>query len=47
MAKVMMLLGGGGILGYWYLKKHPEMIQMMREFGKETSRKMYNKFDIE
>ena len=47
MMKMMAFLGGGGILGYMYLKKHPEKMEMMRELGKEASRKMYNKFDTE
>ena len=47
MMKMMAFLGGGGLLGYMYLKKHPEKLEMMRELGKEASRKMYNKFDTE
>lgn len=45
--KAMALFGGAGIMGYMYLKKHPEKIQMMRDMGKEMSRRMYNMFDYE
>lgn len=47
MMKMMAFLGGGGLLGYMYLKMHPEKVQMMKDMGKEASRKMYNKFDTE
>ena len=43
--KMFMLFGGMGVLGYMYLKKHPEMIESMREFGMEASKMMYNKLD--
>ena len=41
------ILGGMGFMGYMYLKKHPEMKNMMMQMGKDTSRKMYNMFDEE
>lgn len=47
MVKLMLLLGGSGLLGMLYLKKHPEKIQMMKDLGKEASRKMYNQLDTE
>ena len=47
MMKMMMILGGGGLLGFMYLKKHPEKVEMMKNLGKEASRKMYNQLDTE
>lgn len=47
MMKIAALVGGMGVMGYLYLKKHPEKIEMMREVGKDVSRKMYNVFDME
>lgn len=47
MMKMMMILGGGGLLGFLYLKKHPEKVEMMKQLGKEASRKMYNSIDVE
>ena len=38
-------LGGMSVMGYMYLKMHPEKVQMMKDMGKEASRKMYNMFD--
>ena len=43
--KVAALLGGVGMMGYMYLKKHPDKIQSMKDIGKEASRKMYNMLD--
>ena len=45
--KMMALLSSMGIMGYMYLKKHPEKIQMMKEMGKDATRAMYNKLDEE
>ncbi len=45
--KMMALMTGMGVMGYLYFKKHPEKVQMMKEFGKEASRMMYNKLDDE
>ena len=42
MSKMGMFLGGVGLFGYMYLKKHPEKIQMMKDMGMEASKKMYN-----
>ena len=47
MSKMMALMAGVSVMGYMYLKKHPEKIQMMKEMGKEASRAMYNKLDDE
>ena len=35
-----MILGGGGILGFLYFKKHPEKIEMMKEMGCIARNKM-------
>lgn len=35
------LIGGVGIAGYMYLKKHPEMIKMMQK----TNNDIYNMLD--
>ena len=45
--KMMAIIAGMGMIGYMYLKKHPEKMQMMKEAGKEASRMMYNKLDDE
>ena len=47
MSKMIAILGGGGLFGYFYLKSHPEAMAKMKEMGKEASRMMYNKFDME
>lgn len=47
MYKMAALMGGMGIIGYMYLKKHPEAIEMMKEMGKDASRKMYNVLEQE
>lgn len=43
--KMMAILGGMGLMGFYYLKNHPEMKDKMREMGKEASRMMYQKLD--
>ena len=43
--KMMAILGGMGLMGFYYLKSHPEMKDKMREMGKEASRMMYQKLD--
>ena len=45
--KMFALLGGMGMMGYMWLKKHPEKMEKMREMGKDVSRKMYDMFDEE
>ena len=45
--KAMAIMTGMGVMGYMYLKKHPEKVQMMKDLGKEASRVMYNKLDSE
>lgn len=45
--KMMAFMAGMGAMGYMYLKKHPEKVEMMREMGKEASRKMYNALDTD
>ena len=45
--KAMAIMTGMGVMGYMYFKKHPEKIQMMKELGKEASRKMYNALDTD
>ena len=47
MMKCLMVLGGSGLLGFLYFKKHPEKLEMMKNMGKEASHKMYHKFDTE
>ncbi len=47
MMKMMTFFGGMGIMGYLYFKKHPEKVNMMKQMGKEMSRKMYNYLDNE
>ncbi len=47
MMKMMTFFGGVGIMGYMYLKKHPEKVSMMKQMGKEMTRKMYNYLDHE
>lgn len=44
-SKMMAIMAGMSIMGYMYLKKHPEKVEMMKEMGKEASRAMYNKLD--
>ena len=45
--KMLGIIGGMGVMGYMYLKKHPEKLKMMREMGKEASKMLYNKLDDE
>lgn len=45
--KMMAIFAGMGIVGYMYMKKHPEMIKKMKIMGKEEARKMYNLLDEE
>ena len=45
--KMATILGGMGVMGYMYFKKHPEMVRKMRDMGKEASRMMYNKLDTD
>lgn len=33
---MMALIGGVGIAGYMYLKKHPEMIKMMKKTNNDV-----------
>ena len=35
-----MSLGLGGALGYYYLRKHPDKIERIKEMGKKASCKM-------
>ena len=41
------IAGGAGVVGYMYLKKHPEKIAMMKSAAKDASRTIYNKLDDE
>ena len=45
--KMMAILGGMGLMGFYYLKNHPEAKEKMREIEKEASRKMYQKLDVD
>lgn len=47
MSKMALIMGGMGVIGYMYLKMHPELLDYMREVGKDASRKMYNMLDKE
>ena len=47
MSKMLTLMAGVSVMGYMYLKKHPEKIEMIKEMGKEASKAMYNKLDSE
>jgi 23S rRNA maturation mini-RNase III len=47
MSKMAMMFTGTGILGYMYLKKHPEKIQMLKDTVKDASKNLYNKLDSE
>lgn len=40
--KTGMLIGGAGVLGYMYLKKHPEVVCMAKQTIKNTSKKVYD-----
>ena len=39
--------GAMTIIGYMYMKKHPEKLQEMKDNVKEMSRILYNKLDTE
>ena len=39
------MMGGMGIFGYMYMKKHPELAQKMKEIAMEANKMMYNKLD--
>ena len=43
--KTGMLLGGAGVLGYMYLKNHPEVICMVKQTMKEVNNKMLNSIE--
>lgn len=45
MAITMAVVGGMGVAGYMYLKKHPEKMQKMKNLGKDVSKEMYNMLD--
>ena len=45
--KTVMILGGGGVLGYMYLKKHPEVICNAKQTIKNTSKKIYDMMECE
>ena len=45
--EVLGFIGGASILGYMYLKKHPEKMTQMKDQIKEMSRMIYNKLDTE
>ena len=47
MPMMVMMIGGMGVMGYMYLKKHPEKINKMKKMGRDASRKMYNMLDEE
>lgn len=47
MTKMIAAIGSMGVLGYMYMKKHPDAACKMREIGKDVSQKMYNMFDLE
>ena len=38
--KMMALVAGMGIAGYMYLKSHPEAIDMMKDMGRDATKKM-------
>ena len=40
-------ISGIGLMGYWYLKTHPDMIYQMKRAMKETSRMIYNQIDCD
>ena len=45
--KTGMILGGAGVLGYMYLKKHPEVICNAKQTIKNTSKKIYDMMEYE
>ena len=46
MKMMAMMMAGMGMIGYMYLKKHPEKMQMMKDMGKDISQMMNDKTDI-
>ena len=47
MTKMMAFLGGGGFLGYMWLKKHPQDVAKLKEMGRSMSKKIYDKLEEE
>ena len=45
--KTGVILGGAGVLGYMYLKKHPEVICNAKQTIKNTSKKIYDMMECE
>lgn len=43
--KTGILIGGAGVLGYMYLKKHPEVVCQCKQTIKDTSKKVYDMMD--
>ena len=41
------ITGAASLIGYMYIKKHPEKLQQMKENLKEMSCILYNKLDSE
>ncbi|MBR1937042.1 MAG: hypothetical protein IJ842_05040 [Bacilli bacterium] len=39
------MLGGMGVFGFMYLKKHPNVMCMMKDMAMEANKSMYNKLD--
>lgn len=40
-------VGSVGAIGYMYLKKHPEKVEMMKCACRDASKMIYNKLDEE
>lgn len=47
MIKMAAIMGGLGMAGYMYLKKHPEKVEMMRCACRDASKMIYNKLEQE
>lgn len=45
--KMAAIASGAGVVGYMYLKKHPEKVEMMKNAAKDASKMIYNKLDEE
>ncbi len=45
--KMAAVASGAGVVGYMYLKKHPEKVAKMKSAAKDASRAIYNKLDGE
>jgi len=45
--KVMAFLGGSGLMGYMWLKKHPKDMEKLREKGRDMTRMIYHKLEDE